>query len=297
MEINDILVILTALSIGACCSLLGCFLILRKAVMIGDAISHSVLPGIVLAFIFTEERASVPILIGAAIFGVISTIVIDFLQNKSKLQAGAAIGISFTFFFAVGVIMIAYFTGGNADIDQDCVLFGEIASTYLDKIFIGEYLIGTRALLTILPVLLCVILFVSLGRKGLSITSFNADYAKAVGINVSFWNYLLMFLVAISSVLSFESVGAVLVVGFLVIPPATAYLITNRLKNMLWLSVLFSSLACVLGYYFALMLDVTVSGAIVSVGGTSLLLVWMLKSVVKGRKKIIFLDHSVQERK
>lgn len=281
MELNDILVILTALSIGACCSLLGCFLILRKSVMIGDAISHSVLPGIVLAFLFTEERASIPILIGAAVFGVITTIVIDFLQNKSKIQAGAAIGISFSFFFALGVIMIAYFTGGNADIDQDCVLFGEIASTYLDKTFVGSYLIGTRALLTILPVLLIVIVFVLVGGKGLSITSFNPDYAQAIGINVSFWNYALMFLVAISSVLSFESVGAILVVGFLVIPPATAYLIINKLKSMLLLSVVFSSISCLLGYYLAIGLDVTVSGAIVSVSGFQLILVWTFKSMFK----------------
>lgn len=294
MEINDILILLTALSIGASCSLLGCFLILRKAVMIGDAISHSVLPGIVLAFLFTEERASIPILIGAAVFGVISTIVIDFLQNKSKLQAGAAIGISFTFFFAVGVIMIAYFTGGNADIDQDCVLFGEIASTYLDKVFVGEYLIGSRALLTILPVLLIIILVVLFGRKGLSITSFNSDYAKAIGINVSFWNYLLMFLVAISSVLSFESVGAVLVVGFLVIPPATAYLVTDKLTSMLWLSVLFSSIACIVGYYFAIFLDVTVSGSIVSVGGILLLVVWVLKAVIGSSKKTLTLASEVE---
>ncbi|MGB0934276.1 MAG: metal ABC transporter permease [Lishizhenia sp.] len=294
MEINDLLVLLTALSIGAACSLLGCFLILRKAVMIGDAISHSVLPGIVLAFLFTEERASIPILIGAAVFGVISTIVIDFLKNKSKLQSGAAIGISFTFFFAIGVIMIAYFTGGNADIDQDCVLFGEIASTYLNKVFIGEYLIGSRALLTIIPVLFIIILVVTFGKKGLSITSFNSDYAKAIGINTNFWNYLLMFLVAISSVLSFESVGAVLVVGFLVIPPATAYLISNKLVNMLWLSVLFSSLSCVVGYYLALVLDVTVSGTIVSVGGTILLLVWMLTAVLKGKKKVLTLSLEIE---
>lgn len=277
---------LTAVLIGTSCSLLGSFLILRKSVMIGDAISHSVLPGIVLAFIFTEERAALPILIGAAVFGVLTTMFIQFLQRKSNVQEGAAIGISFTFFFALGVIMIALSTGGNVDIDQDCVLFGEIASTYLDKIFVNGYFVGTRSILTIAPVLLIVILFVVFGMKGLRLTSFNEDYAKALGINVNAWNYALLMLVSITAVLSFEAVGAVLVVGFLTIPPASAYLITNNLSKMLWLSVVFTLLSAVGGTLLALTLDVTISGMIVSVAGILFLLTWSGKIIMTKSKKI-----------
>ncbi|SFT52289.1 manganese/zinc/iron transport system permease protein [Lishizhenia tianjinensis] len=283
---NNLLVMLTAVLIGTSCSLLGSFLILRKSVMIGDAISHSVLPGIVLAFIFTEERAALPILIGAAVFGVLTTMFIQFLQRKSNVQEGAAIGISFTFFFALGVIMIALSTGGNVDIDQDCVLFGEIASTYLDKIFVNGYFVGTRSILTIAPVLLIVILFVVFGMKGLRLTSFNEDYAKALGINVNAWNYALLMLVSITAVLSFEAVGAVLVVGFLTIPPASAYLITNNLSKMLWLSVVFTLLSAVGGTLLALTLDVTISGMIVSVAGILFLLTWSGKIIMTKSKKI-----------
>lgn len=286
MDLNNLLIMLTALLIGTSCSLLGCFLILRQSVMIGDAISHSVLPGIVLAFIFTEDRAAIPVLIGAAVFGVLTTVFIQFLQRKSNVQEGAAIGISFTFFFALGVIMIAMATGGNVDIDQDCVLFGEIASTYLDKVFIGEYFIGTRAILTILPVLLIIVVFILLGNKGLSLTSFNPDYAKSLGVNVNAWNYALLLLVSITSVLSFESVGAVLVVGFLTIPPASAYLVTNKLKFMLLLSVVYTLLASIIGTLLAIYLDVSISGTIVSVSGLLLLLTWMFKSVFKDRKML-----------
>ena len=277
---------LTAILIGSSCSLLGSFLILRKSVMIGDAISHSVLPGIVLAFIFTEERAAFPILIGAAVFGVLTTMFIQFLQRRSNVQEGAAIGISFTFFFALGVIMIALSTGGNVDIDQECVLFGEIASSYLDKIFIDGYFVGTRSILTMAPVLVIIILFVILGMKGLRLTSFNEDYAKALGINVNAWNYALLMLVSITAVLSFEAVGAVLVVGFLTIPPASAYLITNNLSKMLWISVLYTILAAVGGTLLALELDVTISGMIVSVSGILFLITWLIQILVQKRNKI-----------
>ncbi|MDX1444968.1 metal ABC transporter permease [Lishizhenia sp.] len=286
MDLNNLLVMLTAILIGSSCSLLGSFLILRKSVMIGDAISHSVLPGIVLAFIFTEERAAFPILIGAAVFGVLTTMFIQFLQRRSNVQEGAAIGISFTFFFALGVIMIALSTGGNVDIDQECVLFGEIASSYLDKIFIDGYFVGTRSILTMTPVLVIIILFVILGMKGLRLTSFNEDYAKALGINVNAWNYALLMLVSITAVLSFEAVGAVLVVGFLTIPPASAYLITNNLSKMLWISVLYTILAAVGGTLLALELDVTISGMIVSVSGILFLITWLIQILVQKRNKI-----------
>lgn len=279
--LDDILIVSTAIVIGCCCSLLGCFLVLRKSVMVGDAISHSVLPGIVLAFLFTESKASLPILIGAAVFGVLSTLVIDIFQRKTALQKDASIGISFTFFFALGIIMIAYFTGGDADIDQECVLFGEIGTSFLDKVIWNGYLLGTNDMVTMLPVLLLIILFFIFGWKGLLLTSFNEDYAKALGIRVKLWHYLLMLFVSITSVLAFESVGAILVVGFLVIPPATAYLISNRIKRMLFLSILITISSCISGYLFAILLDVTISGSIVVLTGMHFFIVWMLTAISK----------------
>lgn len=279
--LDDILIVSTAIVIGCCCSLLGCFLVLRKSVMIGDAISHSVLPGIVLAFLYTESKASLPILIGAAIFGVLSTVVIDIFQRRTSLQKDASIGISFTFFFALGIIMIAYFTGGDADIDQECVLFGEIGTTFLDKVIWNDYLIGTSDMVTMLPVLALIIIFFIFGWKGLLLTTFNEDYAKALGIRVNMWHYLLMLLVSITSVLAFESVGAILVVGFLVIPPATAYLLTNRIKKMFVLSIFLTITACILGYLFALQFDLTISGSIVVLTGFQFILIWLITSVKK----------------
>ena len=121
--VNDFLNLITVLLIAWSCSLLGAFLVLRKIVMVGDAISHSVLPGIAIAYVFSQSFYSYFILLGAAVFGVFTTVIIDFFHKKLKLQEDASIGITFTWLFALGVIIISLFTEKNTDLDQDCVLF------------------------------------------------------------------------------------------------------------------------------------------------------------------------------
>ena len=279
MEINDVLTLTTAHLISWSCSLLGCFLVLRKVVMVGDAISHSVLPGIVIAYLISTKFDSVFILIGAAVFGVFTTFIIDFFHKKLKLQEDASIGITFTWLFALGVILIALFTDGNADLDQDCVLFGELGTTFLDKIIYEGRLYGTRSMLMILPVFIVVILFVVFGFKGLQIISFHEEYAKSKGINVSFWHYVFMSLVSITTVMSFESVGAILVVGLLVIPPATAYLLVNTLPSMLFIACIVSTIACFLGYYLSFKFDVSLSSMIIVTAGILFIIALIIKKI------------------
>ena len=281
MELNDFLTLLTAITIAVSCSLLGCFLVLRKTVMVGDAISHSVLPGIAIAYLLSSSFNSVFMLIGAAIFGVFTTLIIDFFHKKLKLQEDASIGIKFTWLFAIGVIIITLFTNSNTDLDQDCVLFGELSSTFLDKIIVGDYLIGTRSFWMIFPVFLIILVFILFGYKGLSIISFNEDYAKSLGINVGFINLIFMSLVSITTVMSFESVGAILVVGLLVIPPATAYLITNKLKRMLIYSCLLAITSCIIGFYLSILIDVTASSMIIVVSGTMFLFTFCFINIKK----------------
>ena len=273
MGLNDILTLITALLIAWSCSLLGCFLVLRKVVMVGDAISHSVLPGIVIAYLISTKFDSIFILIGAAIFGVFTTFLIDFFHKKLKLQEDASIGITFTWFFAAGVSLISLFGDGNADLDQECVLFGELGTSFLDKIIYHGRLFGTRSMLMILPVFIVVVLFVVFGFKGLQIISFHQEYAKSKGVNVSFWHYTFMSLVSITTVMSFESVGAILVVGLLVIPPATAYLLVNKLPSMLFVSCIISTIACFVGYYLSIIFDVSLSSMIIVTAGSLFMLV------------------------
>jgi manganese/zinc/iron transport system permease protein len=260
-------IILTGALVATSCGLLGAFLILRKMAMVGDAISHAVLPGIVIAFLLAESRAAVPMLIGAAAIGVLTTLIIELLYQKARLQVDASIGITFTWLFAIGIILISLYAG-QVDLDQDCVLYGEIAYVPLDLwITDSGKILGPVPVWITGGVTLLVLGLVTIGYKGLQLTAFNAEYAAAIGISTAFWHYLLMSAVSITTVVSFESVGAILVVAFLIVPPATAYLLTERLPVMLGLSVVFGILSSVGGYYLAAWIDGSIAGAMAVVAG------------------------------
>ncbi len=235
--------------------------------LVGDAISHAVLPGIVLAFLISGSRDNIPMLIGAAVLGVITTLIIEMLQKKAGMQEDASIGITFTWLFALGVILITSYTG-QVDLDQECVLYGEIAYVPLDTFNLSNGLsLGPRALWISGSVLLLIIAFILKGYKGLVLTTFNKDYAASIGISTAFWQLAFMSLVSLTTVVSFESVGAILVVALLVAPPAAAYLLSQNLKKMLWLSTLFGILTAVGGYYLALVLDGSIAGAMATFAG------------------------------
>ncbi|MDB0011250.1 metal ABC transporter permease [Crocinitomicaceae bacterium] len=282
--VNDILNLVTVLAIAWSCSLLGAFLVLRKVVMVGDAISHSVLPGIAIAYVFSQSFDSYFILLGAAVFGVFTTVIIDFFHKKLKLQEDASIGITFTWLFALGVIIISLFTEKNTDLDQDCVLFGDLGISFLDKIIVGGLFYGTRSMWMIFPIFILILGFIIKGWKGLQLISFDLEYAKSKGVNVSFWHYSFMLLVSVTTVMSFESVGAILVVGLLSIPPATAFLISEKLNKLLVLSCVFSTIACVLGILGSIYFDLTMSSSIVVVSGILFVIVWLIKYVFSNLK-------------
>ncbi len=260
-------IILTAFCIALSCGTLGSFLILRKMAMVGDAISHSVLPGIVIAFLISGSRNNIPMLIGAAVVGVLTTVLIELLHKKARLQEDASIGVTFTWLFAIGVILISAFTG-QVDLDQECVLYGEIAYVPLDLIITESGIsLGPRALWISGGMALLVLVFVRVGYKALVITTFNPDYAKALGISTLIWHFIFMGLVSLTTVISFESVGAILVVALLIAPPAAAYLLTGQLKKMLFYTSIISLLISVGGYALATWLNGSIAGAMATVAG------------------------------
>ncbi len=283
-------IILVGSVIAISCGLLGSFLVLRKMAMVGDAISHAVLPGIVLADLFSGSRGTIPMLIGAAALGVLTTLLIELFYKKAKLQIDASIGITFTWLFAIGIIMISLFAG-QVDLDQDCVLYGEIAYVPLDLWFIGDFNIGPRTLWISAAMLIVVLLIIIRGYKGLFLTTFNEEYASALGINVAFWHYLLMSSVSLTTVISFESVGAILVVAFLIVPPATAYLLTTKLKQMLWLTALFAVLSSIFGYYLAVLINGSIAGAMATVAGVLFVIVWGITAVRKRRERKVVVEN------
>lgn len=261
----DAQIIIAGCLVALPCALLGAFLVLRKMVMIGDAISHAVLPGIVLAYLFSGERGSISMLIGACAIGLFSTFLIEYLHKKAGLQADASIGVTFTAFFAIGIVLISLLAG-QVDLDQDCVLYGEIAYVPLDAWLLDNGTnLGPRIIWVMAAVASSVIVFVIVFYKELKINSFDPSFAAVTGISAVFWHYALMGMVTVVTITSFEAVGAILVIAFLAGPPATAYLLTTQLRSMLLLSVLFGFSATLLGYLLAAITQGSVAGAI-SVG-------------------------------
>ncbi len=260
-------IILTASLFSISCGILGCFLILRQMAMVGDAISHAVLPGIVIAFLVTGSRDSFDMILGAALLGIFTTFLIEFFHKKAGLQTDAAIGVTFTWLFALGIILISVYAG-QVDLDQECVLYGEIAYVPIDLwITDSGKVLGPKALYVASGILLINLIFLWIGFRQLHLTTFDPAFAASIGISIGLWNYLLMGAVSMTTVAAFDSVGAILVVALFVVPPATAYLLTDKLRQMIALTVVISILISILGYYLAVALDGSIAGAIVTVAG------------------------------
>jgi len=268
--VNEFWIMLTGALVASTCSIAGCFLVLRKMAMIGDAISHSVLPGIVIAFLFSGTRDSPWMLFGAAILGLVTVFLIQ-LFHQGGVQSDASIGVVFTSLFAIGVVLVSMYAK-NIDFDLDCVLYGEIAYVPWDTIELWGVPAGPKAVWGVGSALLLTIIVIGVFFKQFKICAFDPAMAAAVGIPVVLFHYLLMGLVSISTVASFESVGAILVVGMLVIPPATAYLLTERLGRMIAYSVIIGCLSSVLGYYIASLLDASIAGSMISAAGAMFVL-------------------------
>jgi manganese/zinc/iron transport system permease protein len=259
-------IILTGALVGAACSLVGSFLVLRRMAMLGDAISHAVLPGIALAFLVSGSRSSLPMFIGAAVLGVVTALLVQWLQRTARVQSDAAIGVTFTGLFALGVILISRYAS-NVDLDTDCVLYGVIELSPLDTMVWNGYDIGPRAFWQMLAITLVVVAGVTLFWKELKLSSFDPELATSLGINASAVHLFLMALVSLATVGSFEPVGAILVVAMLVVPPATAYLLTHDLKTMVALSVGLGVASSIGGYALAWAWDASVAGAMTIAAG------------------------------
>ncbi|WHY00987.1 metal ABC transporter permease [Neobacillus sp. DY30] len=272
---NDMWIILIGALVACSCCIVGCFLVLRKMSMIGDAISHSVLPGIVLAFLFSGgSRDSIFMMLGAAALGLITVFLIQMFQN-SGVQSDASIGVVFTALFAVGVVLVSIFTR-EVDLDLDCVLYGEIAYAPWDTFEIGGKSLGPRAVWGVGASLLLNIIVIGLFYKQFKLCSFDPALAAALGIPVALFHYLLMGLVSVSTVASFESVGAILVVGMIIVPAATAYLLTEKLSIMIAISMVIGIISSVVGYYVAYLFDASIAGSMITVAGAIFLLVFLL---------------------
>ncbi|MGG1598164.1 metal ABC transporter permease [Paenibacillus naphthalenovorans] len=290
---NTLYVILTGVLVASACGVVGCFLVLRKMAMIGDAISHSVLPGIVIAFLISGSRDSVAMMLGAAALGLLTVFLIQMFQ-QSGVQSDASIGVVFTALFAVGIMLVSLYTR-NIDLDLDCVLYGEIAYVPWNTIELLGVDIGPKAVWLVGLALVLNVAVIGLFYKQFKVCSFDPGLAAAVGIPVTLFHYLLMGLVSVTTVASFESVGAILVVGMLVVPPLAAYLITEVLSRMIVYSVLIGSASAVVGYYLAKWLDASIAASMITVAGAFLLLAILFSPTHGVVPRILRQKHRLQQ--
>ena len=251
-----LILITTALS----CSLLGVFLILRKLSMLTDAISHTVLLGIVLGFFITHDLSSPFLIIGASLMGIFTVFMIETIGKKKLSKYDDAIGMVFPFLFSLAVILISrYFR--NVHLDTDVVLLGELLFSSIVKINILGFPIA-KSLVEAISILFLVILFIGLFYKGLKISTFDPDFAKLVGIPTGLIFYMLMALTSLTAVISFNSLGAILVISCFIGPAACALLLSDSLLKALFLSALISIISPSLAFFLAMRLNVSISGMV-----------------------------------
>ncbi|MEV5027592.1 metal ABC transporter permease [Paenibacillus sp. LPE1-1-1.1] len=258
---SDFWILLTGALVASCCGVLGVFLVLRKMAMIGDAISHSVMPGIVIAFLLSGSRDSLLMMFAALLCGLLTTFLIQMFQ-QSGIQSDASIGVVFTALFAIGVVLVSLYAR-QVHLDQDAILYGEIAYVHWNIWELGGVNMGPKAVWLLGFTLLIITSVIALFYKQFKLCAFDPALAAAIGIPVALFHYLLMGLVSMATVSSFESVGAILVVGLLIIPASTAYLLTDRLGIMIGLSVAAGIASTFIGYGAAVMLDASIAGCMV----------------------------------
>jgi ABC-type Mn2+/Zn2+ transport system permease subunit/Mn-dependent DtxR family transcriptional regulator len=250
--------------VSLACGWIGCYLILQGMALVGDAISHTVLLGIIVAFLMTGQVTGSATFIGAVITGILTTVLIESLHATSRVKEDAAIGIVFTSLFALGVVLLSVFAGG-AHIDTQHALYGNLE------------LVASQPGITVrgieIPVVVCQMAFVAavvlalIGAfyKELLVVSFDPQMAASLGLRPRVVRYAMMAVLSVTVVAAFNSVGAILAVAMLIAPAATAYLLTRRLPMMLFLSAVVGSVSAVLGYHASFFPGVSAAGAMSSV--------------------------------
>lgn len=241
--------------VGTVCAVLSCYVTLKGWSLMGDAVSHSVVPGVVVAY-----ALGIPFAVGAFLFGFGAVVAIGYVKSKTRLKEDAVIGVVFTGLFALGLVLV---TKIPSNVDLFHILFGNVLG--ISKEDIIQTLIA--GLLTLGVILL--------RRKDLLLFCFDPNHAKAIGLNTQWMYYTLLSVLALTIVTALQTAGIILVVAMLVTPGAIAYLLTDRFDRMLLISIASSVFSCLLGTYFSYHLDISTGGAIV-VALTLLFIVTMI---------------------
>jgi ABC-type Mn2+/Zn2+ transport system permease subunit/Mn-dependent DtxR family transcriptional regulator len=243
--------LIASISIGVSCGLIGVYIMLRRMSLIGDALAHSVLPGVVIGFMIVGEKSEIALFIGALAAGIVSALLISFVQRNSKIKEDTSIGIIFTGAFALGILLVSQLK--QVHLDLSSYLFGDVLGVSTGDIILS-------GIITVI-ILLSVILF----YKQLLVTSFDPTMAKIIGISSAVVHYFLMTLLSMSIVTGLQSVGVILIIAMLITPPATAFLLTDKLKWLLFYSALIGIVSSIAGLYLSYYFNYTSGASIVLV--------------------------------
>ncbi len=259
-------ILMTGILCASACAMLGSFLILRRAAMMSDAISHAILPGLVGGYFIAQGPNLLAGFAGAVLASTLTVLLIETIRNTRLVDGGSAIGIVFPAMFALGTVLVSrYFA--NVHLDTDAILYGNIEFSSFDRLFVGNRDLGPQSIWVMS--ILCVInsAFLWLFYKELKVTTFDPGLAASIGMSPILMHYLLMGVLSITTVGAFTAVGAVLVVALVIVPAATAYLLTESLIEMIGISVAIGAASAYFGYYLAVELDGSIAGAIVTMTG------------------------------
>lgn len=291
--IMQVLYVLIAVSLA--CGLPGVFIYYRRQSMVTDAISHSVLLGIVLAYFITGDINSPLLFGGATLFGVITVFLIEALTDSGLVKGEDATGIVFPLFFALAVILITKYAG-NVHLDTDMVLMGEVIMTPMNTMKFFGFTVPKK-LVEAGVVFLANLFFILIFYKELKLIAFNEEYARLQGIHVPALSYGLMALTSLTAVISFDAVGAILVISFMIAPAAAASLLTKDLKDTIIVTMIYGVVNAVVGFYLGVYFNINISGMVALVGLVTLFLTFLFypegpvtETLMRRRRKQGFLE-------
>lgn len=264
---------IVALLVAMACALPGVFLVLRRVSLLSDAITHSVLLGIVLAFFLVQDLTSPALLIGAAVSGLLTVALIEVVSSR-RVAPDAAIGLVFPLLFSIGVILIARYAG-DVHLDTDVVLLGELAFVPFDRLALAGFDLGPAALYKMGAVLILNVGLITMLYKELKISTFDPALAASLGFSTVLLHYLLMGSVSLTAVAAFDAVGSILVVALMIAPPSAAYLLTDDLKVMILTSLGFGAFSAVAGFWLAHAVDASIAGSMATVTGASFVMAFL----------------------
>lgn len=252
--------LIASITIGISCGLIGTYIMLRRMSLIGDALAHAVLPGVVVSFM-VAGKSEIALFIGAVVSGIVTVLLIGFVNRNSKIKEDTSIGIIFTGAFALGILLVSQLK--QVHIDLSSYLFGDVLGVSTGDI--------TLSLIIMVVIILCILLF----YKQLLLTSFDPTMALTIGISTTIVHYMLMTLLSMSIVAGLQSVGVILIIAMLITPPATAYLLSNNLKKILFLSPMFGTISAVAGLYLSYHFNFASGASIVLVAVALFLLAFL----------------------